>query len=48
MMNHDTEKIEKTEYQTPVLIEYGNIASITQLGGGPHSDGDLNNPISMG
>lgn len=34
MMNKNADHIDKREYQTPVLFEYGDIASVTQNEGG--------------
>ncbi len=44
MINQSLDNNDKQEYQTPVLFEYGDIASVTQEGLGPFSDGSLGQP----
>lgn len=39
MTNQSLDNNGKQEYQTPVLSEYGDIASITQEGGAAAADG---------
>lgn len=37
-------KEEKKEYAPPILLEYGNIAKLTQTGGSPGADGATRTP----